>query len=192
MTSLQHQVAGAPALIESIGPGAKHDPMLALVCAAGRRNATTAATTAALQACWGQLSRRTVRQRLDLLDAVRAAVRSGATTSRAWLPLALGEIEPALIGAAVAGYLGEAPCSIDRRAHALEDVLQWFRRGLALDRLAVFAALLHLRDPGVNERLATVRGRLTDAERARVFAEFESCADATTQEFFADWRTCGG
>jgi hypothetical protein len=187
MTAIQQQVAAAIPQDHFSAAVVGSATVLERVIAAGRRDATPATTTTALHACWRQLASRTPRQRAEMFDALRAAIRDGETTARAWLPLALAEIDPALLSVAVAGYLGSAPCSVDRRARALDDVLQWFLRGLALDRVAVFAALLRLRDDVVNERLAAVRGRLTDAERARVLREFTDAEDAATREFCADW-----
>ena len=114
-------------------------------------------------------------QRRWVVDELRAAVRRGETTARAWLPVGLGETDPALVREAVLGYLGQTPVSIERRECAASDALDWIRRGLALNRVAVFVALLQLGDVAINERLAGLRGRLTAAETAAVWCEFRDC-----------------
>lgn len=164
-----------------------HHCMLREAIAAGRRGADSATTTRAVLTGWQWLRGRSIAERRALHAHLGEAVARGQTTSRAWLPIALAETDPALLRAAVTGYVGFAPRSVDARAQALDDVIEWFRRGLTLDRVAVFDALLALRDPEVNTRLALLRGRLTDAERDRVRREFAAATDAPTREFFAEW-----
>ena len=165
------------------------DSVLRAVMTAGRRDAGPAAITRAIMLGWQWLATRSVIERRALQAQLREAIARAHTTPRAWLPLALAEIDPLLLRAAVNGYLGSAPRSLEQRAQALDDVLEWFRRGLALDRVAVFVSLLMLREPGVNERLASLRGRLTDAERDRALRECAGATDTLTCEFIADW--CG-
>lgn len=165
------------------------DRMLRLVIAAGRRGAEPAAVTQAIVQGWQWLASRSVDERRALQAHLRDAIAQGHTTARAWLPLAMSEIDPVLLRAAVLGYLGSAPRSVEQRGQALDDVIEWFRRGLTLDRVAVFVSLLELRKPEVNERLASLRGRLTDAERDRALHGFADATDTLTREFIADW--CG-
>jgi hypothetical protein len=184
-----HTLAPDEAAVSGSGD-ALHDGVLRDVAAAGQRRASPAAVTRASISCWRWLACRPVTARHALQQAVREAVATGRTTARAWLPLAVAETDPQLLRAAIAGYLGAAPRSADQRGQALDDVFEWFRRGLTLDRVAVFEALLELREPAVNQRLAVLRGRLTDDERERVRREFVHAADATTREFLDEW--CGG
>jgi hypothetical protein len=136
---------------------------------------------------WQWLAQRSVVEREALQGKLRDAIARGHTTARAWLPLALAETDPMLLRAAVQGYLGAAPRSVEQRGQALDDVVEWCRRGLTLDRVAVFVSLLALREPAVNERLASLRGRLTDAERDRALRECAGAADTPTRQFIADW-----
>jgi hypothetical protein len=165
------------------------DSVLRAVMAAGRRGAEPAAITRAIMLGWQWLATRSVIERRALQAQLRDAIARGHTTARAWLPLALAETDPLLLRAAVNGYLGSAPRSVEQRGQALDDVIEWFRRGLALDRVTVFVSLLMLREPGVNERLAPLRGRLTDAERERALRGCAGATDTLTCEFIADW--CG-
>jgi hypothetical protein len=121
---------------------------------------------------------------------LRAAVRRGETTSRAWLPVAVGEMDSELVREAVLGYLGGTPVSIERRELAAGDALEWIRRGLALNRVAVFVALLQLGDVTINEQLAALRGRLTEAEAAAIWCAFVDYDGTPGADFIAEWRAC--
>jgi hypothetical protein len=165
------------------------DRVLRAVIAAGRRGAEPATVTQAIVQGWQWLASRSVIERRALQAQLRDAIAQGHTTARAWLPLAMSETDPELLRAAVVGYLGSAPRSVEQRGQALDDVIEWFRRGLTLDSVAVFVSLLVLREPGVNERLASLRGRLNDAERDRALREFAGATDTLTCEFIAAW--CG-
>jgi len=171
--------------------GALHDALRNRVwrdvLAAGRRGAEPAAVTRAILSGWQWLAERAVSARRELQADLRDAIARGHTTTRAWLPLAVAETDSSLIRVAIAGYLGSAPRSVEQRGHALDDVVEWFRRDLTLDRVAVFVALLALREPDVNARLTSLRGRLADAERDRVLREFAGDTDDLTREFIAAW-----
>lgn len=193
--SQQHQFVSrrslaSPFHASSTPPDDLRQRVLHALLAAGRRGASPATTTKAVMACWQWLTCRTIAQRQVLHDALREAVASGQTSTRAWLPVAVAESDPALLRNAVAGYLGCTPRGAEERGQALVDVFEWFRRDLTLDRVAVFAALLALRDEDVNLRLAALRGRLTDAERERLRREFAAACDPSTRAFFDEWQDC--
>ncbi len=118
---------------------------------------------------WRDLQSTDASQRRWIVEELRVAVRRGETTACAWLSVVLGETDPALVREAVLGYLGGTPVSVERRERAVDDALEWIRRGLALNRVAVFVALLRLEDSALNERLSGLRGRLTAIETAAVW-----------------------
>lgn len=188
----QHQlvslrpVAAAAAAV-AVDADSLRGRMLRDAIAAGRRGAEPALTTRAMLTGWRWLGGCCVVERQALHADLREAIAGGQTTARAWLSVAVAETDPALLRAAVAGYLGSAPRSVAAREQALDDVIEWFRRDLTLDRVAVFEALLALREPAVNARLASLRGQLTDAERDRVRGGFAAATDTATREFFAEW-----
>ena len=167
-----------------------HRALLRALILAGARGATPAAVTAALMRYWQELRSASVTQRSRVVAELHAAVRRGETTSRAWLPVAVGETDPGLVREAVLGYLGGTPVSIERRELAAGDALDWIRRGLALNRVAVFVALLQLGDATINERLAGLRGRLNEAEAAAVWCAFADCDGTPSGDFIAEWRAC--
>ena len=139
---------------------------------------------------WRELLATSATERRWVVEELRVAVRRGETTARAWLPVALGETDPTLVRDAVLGYLGGTPVSVERRERATDDTLDWIRRGLALNRVAVFVALLQLEDGAINERLSGLRGRLTATEVAAVWSEFDAGAGSPSGDFIAEWRAC--
>jgi hypothetical protein len=188
--SIQSQpaVAARSALQPERADVSAHRALLRALIRAGARGAAPAAVTAALMRYWQELRLASVTQRRWVVAELRAAVRRGETTSRSWLPVAVGETDPGLVRDAVLGYLGGAPVSIERRDLAVGDVLDWIRRGLALNRVAVFVTLLQLGDVTINERLAGLRGRLNGAEAAAVWCAFAECDSSPSGDFIADWR----
>ena len=185
----QHAAARRSALRRECADVSAHRALLCALILAGARGAAPAAVTAALMRYWQELRLASVTQRRWVIAELHAAVRRGETTSRAWLPVAVGETDPGLVREAVLGYLGGTPVSIERRELALGDALDWIRRGLALNRVAVFVALLQLGDVTINERLAGLRGRLNDAEAAAVWRAFADCDGTPGGDFIAEWRT---
>jgi hypothetical protein len=183
-----HAVATRPAQLTERADVAAHRALLRALILAGARRAAPAATTAALMRYWQELRLASVTQRRWVVAELRGAVRRGETTSRAWLPVALGETDPGLVREAVLGYLGGTPVSIERRERAAGDALDWIRRGLALNRVAVFVALLQLGDVALNERLAGLRARLNEAEAAAVWCEFADCDGTPSGDFIAEWQ----
>jgi hypothetical protein len=162
--------------------------VFAALHACGRRGATHQALTLALMKYWQCLANSTAQQRRSLAERLRAAIRAGETTPRAWIPVALGDHDSAIVREAVLGYLGRAPVSVERREHAVADALEWIRRDLSLNRVAVFVTLLQQQDVTLNERLACLRGRLSDAQANAVWSALAASDDAATREFIAEWR----
>jgi hypothetical protein len=186
----QHAAATRPALQPGRADVSAHRALLRALILAGARGAAPAAVTAALMRYWQELRLASVTQRRWVAAELRAAVRRGETTSRAWLAIAVGETDPELVREAVLGYLGGTPVSIERREIAVGDALDWIRRGLALNRVAVFVALLQLGDVTINERLAGLRGRLNGAEAAAVWCAFADCDGTPSGDFIAEWQAC--
>jgi hypothetical protein len=186
----QHAVAAHPAHAPARTDVGANAALRHALIVAGARGAAPALTTAALMLYWRALQSTGATERRWIVEELRVAVRRGETTARAWLPVALGETDPALVREAVAGYLGGTPVSIERRERVAGDMLDWIRRGLALNRVAVYVALLQLEDGTINERLAGLRGRLTASETAAVWSEFDASAGTPSGDFIAEWRAC--
>lgn len=184
----QHAVAARLAPQAECPDVPAHRALLRALILAGERHAAPESVTAALMRYWQELRLTSPTQRRRVAAELRAAVRRGETTARAWLPIALGETDPELVGEAVLGYLGGTPVSIERRELATGDALDWVRRRLALNPVAVFVALLRLGDAAIDERLAGLRGRLDEVEAAAVWSEFADCDGTSCRDFIADWR----
>ncbi len=186
----QHTVATRPAHPLERTDVATHAALRHALIVAGARGAAPALTTAALMLYWRALQMTSATQRRGVVEELRVAVRRADTTARAWLSVALGETDPTLVREAVLGYLGGTPVSVERRERAVDDTLDWIRRGLALNRVAVFVALLQLEDGAINERLTGLRGRLNAMEAAAVWNAFDAGAATPSGNFIAEWRAC--
>lgn len=191
MSILQSAVAedaSAPSCVRSSQPGVPEARAQALETILLHTRQDSRDTMPALVAWWRLLANSGPAARGDLLEQLRQRVRRGAATPRAFLPAALGDSDASLVIAATAGYLGAGPVSVEWRARAVDDALDWIRRGLALNAAGVFVALLRLQDEEIHVRLRGLRGRLDVAQRATVWSCCAADACEATQEFLADWR----
>jgi len=161
---------------------------LEALAAAGQRHADRVTSARALRHYWSLLHACTRDEREHVHAGLRDRVRSGATTHRAWLPVALGETDDALVMAAVIEYLGAAPISVTRRVAAVADVLDWIRRSLPLRRGAVYAALLAHVDAACFDDLRRLRGSLSRDEARVAWESCASCDDVVVRESIEDWR----
>jgi hypothetical protein len=161
---------------------------LEALAAAGQRHGDRVTAALALRHYWSLLHACTRDERAQVHAGLRDHVRSGATTHRAWLPVALGETDDALVISAVNEYLGAAPVSVDRRVAAVADVLDWIRRSLPLRRGAVYAALLAQADAKCFEALRRLRGLLSRDEAGVAWEASASCDDGGVRDFVEDWR----
>ncbi len=144
--------------------------------------------TTALVAYWKRLPDHPPAKRLAALEMLRQAVRSGKESPRALATVALGDPDAAIAAAAASAYVNARPMTVERRAAAIADVLEWIRRDLALDRAALFAALLSHGDPVVAERLEGLRLTLTPEETTRVRQACTPGACAVVAAFLEEWR----
>jgi hypothetical protein len=169
---------------------AADDDMAARLRAAGRRGATPALIGEALAAYWRLVAVTSVERRAAMLRALRDDIAAGHTTVRACVPVALGEPEFQVARDATLAYVGGWPTSVDRRTQVIDEVVDWIVRGLALDRAALFCALLERADTACLERLTAVRARLDERETAVVLAACEGRGvDAEVATFLAEWRS---
>jgi len=118
--------------------------------------------TSALISYWHRLPAESPPARRKTLDAIRERVRAGLEPRSALVPFAIGDVDDGIVVAATQAFVAAGPGPAD--ADALHDATEWVRRGLALNRGAVFGALLALEDERVVERLAALRLVLSAAE----------------------------
>ena len=142
--------------------------------------------TEALIDYWQFLPAQSAALRQTRLEEVVARVREGKYGPAALVPFALADVDADVVLTATRAYVDSQGDHLTRES-AVADALEWIRRGLALNRAAVFAALLSLGDPAVNESLAGLRLGLTADEVATVsrFATATCCS--ATRGFLRSW-----
>ena len=114
--------------------------------------------TTALIDYWQRLPARSAASRRRSLEDARRRVDAGERGADALLPYALADHDEDVVFAATSAYVGILR-DVGARNAAAHDAAEWVRRGLAINRGAVFAALLALGDEGVNERLLPCASR---------------------------------
>ena len=162
------------------------DVLEAAIAAAGQRS-LPAELTPVLMRYWHELPHRMPEHRRQLLDAIRARLRAGELTPRALVPFVLGDAEEGIVATAVIDYLGTHPASIERRQAAIDELLDWVRRGLALNRAAVFSTLLGVADPVINDGLGGLRLTLTHPEIEAICRRAADKPSGLTRAVLQDW-----
>jgi hypothetical protein len=104
------------------------------------------------------------------------------------VPAILGEHDFELVRTATREYLGLRPVSIERHEACVAGARDWVRRDLALNRAAVFAALVEHADPGSLDALRGLRGLLSCAESTAVIEACRGIRGVELQEFLDEWR----
>ena len=141
--------------------------------------------TSALISYWHRLPAESPVARRKTLDAIRERVRAGLEPRSALVPFALGDVDDGIVVAATHAYVAAGPGPAD--ADALNEATEWVRRGLALNRGAVFGALLALEDGRIVDRLAALRLVLSAAEVETVGRAIGPVRGAATVAFLRDW-----
>ena len=142
------------------------------------------ALTTALIDYWHRLPSRPGKERRLELENARRQVKARELAPRVLVPYALADHDDEVVYAATRDFVA---VGADGSATRVDDALQWIRRHLALNRGAVFAALLSLADEGVNERLAGLRLVLGADEVATVCRNVEPGHCERARVFLADW-----
>lgn len=165
-----------------------HDSIESVIAAVGQpaRPPRTGLTTALMQ-YWQALTIHDAPTRRDWLAATHASVRRGATSPRAFVVFVLGDVDEDIVLDAVTEFVGTHPVSIERRQAAVAQAIDWIRRGLALNRSAVFSALMALGDPNVDESLAGLRLILSNDEVEAVCRRAMRHRSGATRVFLAEW-----
>lgn len=142
-------------------------------------------TTSALISYWHRLPAESPAARRRALDAIRERVRAGLEPRSALVPFALGDVDDGIVVAATQAYVAAGPGSVD--AGALHEATEWVRRGLALNRGAVFGALLALEDERSIERLGALRLILSPVEIETVGRVLGAQPGPRATAFLQDW-----
>lgn len=166
-----------------------HSTLPDAIVATGRRSRTARAELMpVLLRYWLALASHELATRRGWFAATRDAVRSGATTARAFAAHALGDADEDIVFDAVVEYVGAHPVSLEQRQSAVAEAIDWVRRGLVLDRGAAFAALLTRGDAAINDALAGLRLGLAHDEIATVCGRAVLHPCEATRAFLDDWR----
>jgi hypothetical protein len=144
--------------------------------------------TSALISYWHRLPAESPAIRRFNLAALRDEVRAGRRPPEALVTTVLGDIDDEIVHAATRAYLeGFVSSPAAQRAVAIEAAVEWVRRGLALNRGSVFAALLGTGDAGVHERLAAQRLSLSAEEVAVVCRQLPPAPAKSILAFLHEW-----
>jgi hypothetical protein len=145
--------------------------------------------TPALLSYWQRLPAEPVVTRRNSLDATRERVRCGREPAAALVPIALGDVDEGIVAAATHAYVtaAMAPTSDVDPVDPIAEVVEWIRRGLALNRGAAFGALLALDDERAVERLAALRLLLSPIEVEVACRVLGSSPGPIALHFLRDW-----
>jgi hypothetical protein len=144
--------------------------------------------TSALINYWQRLPAESPAVRRCNLALLCDDVRAGRRPPEALLTTILGDIDDEIVHAATRAYLeGCATLPAALHSAAVEAALEWVRRGLALNRGSVFAALLGTADPAIHERLAAQRLILSAEEVAVVCRHLPPAPAKQVLMFLREW-----
>jgi hypothetical protein len=141
--------------------------------------------TPALISYWHRLPAESPATRRKALDAIRERVRSGLEPRAALVPFALGDVDDGIVAAATQSYVAAGPGPAE--ADAVSEAAEWVRRGLALNRGAVFGALLAAGNDRTLERLASQRLTLSAEEVAVACQRLPEAPAQLIVEFLREW-----
>jgi len=171
---------------DALAPAFDHSPTAAV------RETSPEPLSAQLLAYWRVQLPRPVALRRHALDSALDRLRSGVATAASLVPFALGDTDEDIVFYATIAQLDPVHAASERRHSAIEDAVEWIRRRLALNRAAVFAALLSLGDERVLEQLLPLRLVLDDAEFDAVRRCLGPERPASTGEFVREWVVLRG
>lgn len=144
--------------------------------------------TSALISYWQRLPAESPAIRRLNLAALRDDVRAGRRPPETLVTAILGDVDDEIVHAATRAYLEAcASSSVAHRTVTVDAAVEWVRRGLALNRGAVFAALLETGDAVVHERLAALRLSLSSEEVAVVCRQLPPSPAKSIVAFLHEW-----
>lgn len=141
---------------------------------------------------WKHLQTSSVDERRTALERLCSEERGGGFNRSAFLPYALADVDEHVVHQATLAYVAPKGVVRSTSTAAVEDALEWIRRRLALNRGAVFAALLSLDDEQVTAALAGLRLSLDAHEAATVFRRGARTASPRARKFLEGWQELAG
>ena len=144
--------------------------------------------TSALIHYWHRLPAETPAARRKSLEATRERVRSALERPSALVPFALGDVDDGIVAAATRMYFAAVTAvGAASDTEVICEVTDWVRRGLALNRGAVFGALLTAGDDRLAERLAALRLQLSAAEVEAACRVIGAAREPRVAAFVQEW-----
>lgn len=134
---------------------------------------------------------RPVAARRGSLERVCRRVRHGVAPVSEVLPFALGDTDAEVVYRATVVHLAPVPHTGVQSRH-LHDAVDWIRRRLALNRAAVFAALLSLADEAMLELLRPLRLLFDERDCEWVQHRLAACPSVPVAEFVRTWSELRG
>lgn len=143
--------------------------------------------THALIDYWHRLPATPASVRGRALERACQHIRDGQLAPDALVPYALADSDEDVVYAAVSHYLESTRTQDPCRSPAVDDALEWIRRHLALNRGAVFAAILGRGDAALNERLSSLRLTLSAEDVATVARRAALRPCTHSRQFLCEW-----
>lgn len=137
---------------------------------------------------WHTLPAHPLAARRRRLEECLGAVRCGTVPYESLVPFALGDTDDGLVFDATVAFISGGVRVGSARQSAVHDAVEWVRRGLALNRGAVFAALLSVGDGELNSRLAPYRLLLGADETSTIWRRTAGDSRKPTRDFVTAWR----
>jgi hypothetical protein len=134
-----------------------------------------------------KLPTRPAASRRQILEEAQRRVASGESGAESLVPFAIADHDDEVVFAATWAYVGVLRDAGERNA-AAHDATEWVRRGLAINRGAVFAALLALGDDGINQRLLPLRLALSADDVATVCRRAARRSCERSRAFLDEWH----
>lgn len=144
--------------------------------------------TPALIDYWRKLPGRSAALRRSALDDLRRRVEAREQDPAVLIAFALGDVDEDVVFGATTSYLGAAHSATTVGTSIPGDTIEWVRRGLALNRGAVFAALLSRGDDDINSRLLPLRLALSADEIATVCRRAAGKPCESSRAFLREWH----
>jgi hypothetical protein len=138
---------------------------------------------------WHRLPGQSPAVRRLNLAAICDDVRSRRRPHEDLVPFALGDVDAEIVRVATSTYVECAAArSHEHRELALNDTIEWIRRGLALNRGAVFSSLLQTGDPIILGRLTSLRLLLSVEEVTTVCVQLTEPQCRSSVRFLREWQ----
>ncbi len=158
----------------------------------GARMSSNSIVSARLLEYWQVEFQQPLEDRRRSLEAACERVGRGIAPASDLLHFALGDTDDDIVFRATVAHIAAPPDARLPARDRLTDSLEWIRRRLALNRAAVFAALLSVGGEATLEALQGFRLLLDDHEFEVVIDRMSADATGAVGEFLRNWSELRG